>query len=124
MNRGNRIILVLGIAAAVVFALSLAYKLKEHYELREFHRTEYERVQRIAAPGSEWEMVKQKLLAAGFQLPEASDGTHDSDGTREFFCRWKTSAGVTAIQTERLGVPTAACIRVSPDGTVGAVTGL
>lgn len=120
MNQGTKIIVIMGVAAALVFTANFFAGLHAHKKIAEYHLIRYEVVQKTAIPGSDWINVRKILSDGPFQFEE----TVGSDGGMTVVCKWEKPENKAHVQSERLGVPTSAEIRIGRDGKVVSVSGI
>ncbi len=109
MNTGGKIIVFLGIVSAVLFAASALSGIAAHKKVREYHLERMHTVQRQL--GQDWKSVRSVLEKENYTLTEIADNV--------WRVSWENPAEQKKIQSERLGVPVAARIRIDREtGTV------
>lgn len=121
MNNGNKIITILGIAAAVIFIGTLLVSMSVHYSTKKHHEARFKELCTIAEIGRPYDKVNADLQNAGFTI-------HDLDlfasGGRSVTYTWDEQKRDKRFQQKKLGVPIAARLRFDQDDRLTACDGL
>lgn len=121
MNNGNKIITILGIAAAVIFIITILVSMGAHYSTKKYHEARYEDFCRIAVTGSRYDDVKAKLADSGFMIMRQD---RMMDGGKILIYAWAEREDAKRFQQKKLGVPVAVSLKVDAAGNVIACEGL
>lgn len=121
MNNGNKIITILGIAAAVIFVATILVSMGVHYATKRHHEARYAEFCTIAEKGRNFDEVNTELKDAGFSLL-----TQDilTDGGKIQVYIWDEKENAKQFQQKKLGVPVAAKIKFDPAGILISCEGL
>lgn len=106
MENGNKIILILGIAAAVIFAGTIFVSMANHYATKTYHQEKFDALCAVAEKGLSSAVIAEKLKENGYiQLSSRTK----SDGGKILIYSWaeRQMKDAGRFQQKRLGVPIA-----------------
>ncbi len=108
MNTGSKLILFLGITAAILFGISTVSSVLSHQRVREYHMERLDTLKHLAEQNKMiWKDVRTSLEQNEFRLAESGSA---------WLVTWENPAEQKSLQSSRLGIPRSVRIELDSGG--------